>query len=413
MDLAESLRMGWRAIRGHRVRSTITTLGIIIGVGAVITFVTLGTSLQADVLSQVGGAQAQDVYVWASPGGQGGGPGGATQPAFTERDVAAIENVSGVAQVVPRGLVPTAALTYRNDTVARNQLVATTPANFAGQEFAVGRSFEQGQQEAVLNPQATRLFEENVSVGDELTVELASGESVSVTVVGIIEDSTGQGPFAGFGSQPQVYVPKDPFYQTQVASPTTGERVQVFPTLTVVAEDPQTIEATQERVRTYLRTDSDAAQLVPDNYGFSVQTNEDLLDQVRELLDTLTAFITGIAVISLVVGSLGIANVMLVSVTERTKEIGIMKAVGAQNRDVLQLFLVESATLGVLGAALGIPVGILGAWAATQYADLPLVLATEWIPIAIGVGVVVGIVAGLYPAWNAARVDPIDALRYE
>jgi putative ABC transport system permease protein len=413
MQFAESVRLSWRAIRGHRLRSIITTLGIVIGVAAVITFVTLGTSLQADVLAQVGDAQARDIYVWAGPEGEGGGPGAAAQPTFTERDVAEVGDLPGVASVVPRGLVPTAALTYRNDTVARNQLVATSPANFDGQSFAVGRPFEQGAREAVVNPQAARLFDENVSVGDRVTVELASGESVEVTVVGILEDSTGQGPFAGFGSQPQVYVPTDPFYETRVASPATGDRQRVYPTLTVTAEDPRTVEATQDRVRSYLQDESDAAALVPGGYEFAVQTNEDLLNQVRELLDTLTAFITGIAVISLVVGSLGIANVMLVSVTERTKEIGIMKAVGAQNRDVLQLFLVEATILGVLGAALGIPVGILGAWVATRYADLPLVLATEWIPIAIGVGIVVGIVAGLYPAWNAARVDPIDALRYE
>jgi len=100
-------------------------------------------------------------------------------------------------------------------------------------------------------------------------------------------------------------------------------------------------------------------------------------------------------------------------VTERTQEIGIMKAVGAQNRDVLQLFLLEAVLLGVFGAVAGVPVGILGAYAAAEYVGLSLVFPLEWFGIAVAVGLLVGVVAGLYPAWNAARTDPIDALRYE
>ena len=104
---------------------------------------------------------------------------------------------------------------------------------------------------------------------------------------------------------------------------------------------------------------------------------------------------------------------MLVSVTERTREIGIMKAVGARNREVMQLFLVESVLLGAFGALVGLPLGVAGGWVATRYAEIPLTLAPGWFAVAVGVGVFVGVVAGLYPAWRAARVDPIDALRYE
>jgi putative ABC transport system permease protein len=169
----------------------------------------------------------------------------------------------------------------------------------------------------------------------------------------------------------------------------------------------------QDRVRAYLQTDSDARDLKPENYAFRVQTIEDLVDQIRSLLDTFTAFVTGVAVISLLVGSIGIANIMLVSVTERTREIGIMKAVGAQNTDVLQLFLVEAVVLGVVGAVAGIVLGVVGAVAATAYVGLPLSFPVEWAGIAVAVGILVGAAAGLYPAWSAARTDPIDALRYE
>jgi putative ABC transport system permease protein len=123
--------------------------------------------------------------------------------------------------------------------------------------------------------------------------------------------------------------------------------------------------------------------------------------------------VTGIAVISLVVAAIGIANITLVSVTERTKEIGIMKAVGATNRDTMQLFLTESVLLGTTGAVLGVPVGLAVAWGATRFAEVGFRLAVDWMGFAVVVGIGVGIAAGLYPAWRASRVDPIDALRYE
>jgi len=134
---------------------------------------------------------------------------------------------------------------------------------------------------------------------------------------------------------------------------------------------------------------------------------------VASVIERITRFVTGVAVIGLVVGAIGIANIMLVSVTERTREIGVMKAVGARNRDVLVLFLVEAGLLGTIGAVLALPVGLVVGYAATRYAEVTFALAPTWMVTAVAVGVVVGVVAGLYPAWRAARVDPIDALRYE
>jgi putative ABC transport system permease protein len=414
MEVGESLRLSFRAIRSHKFRSALTVLGVVIGVAAVITFVTLGTSLRADVLGQVGGERAPNVYVWAGPDGQNGGPGAGAQPVFTTHDLDQLRAIPGVESVVPRGLVPTAALSAGSDTVAQRQVIATSPAYFDSGEFTEGRSFEEGRRELVLNQQAAALFDQPVGVGENVTVRLASGDSVNATVVGVLNASSGGGAFEGLGSsEPLVFVPTDPFYGTTIESPATGESQRVYPTVTVVAEDFAALPETKTEVRAYLTDESDAAWLVPDDYVFSVETDQDLVDQLEELLNTLTNFITGIAVISLVVGSIGIANIMLVSVTERTKEIGIMKAVGAQNRDVLQLFLLEAVLLGVSGAVLGIPVGIAGASLAAQYIGLDLVLPYDWFAVAVLVGVLVGVVAGIYPAWSAAKTDPIDALRYE
>ncbi|SIR53658.1 putative ABC transport system permease protein [Haladaptatus litoreus] len=411
MDAREVFRMSWRSIRGHKLRSSLTTLGVIIGVAAVIALATLGASVQASIIGDVGGEEAQQIYVWAAPEGQQGAPGAGAQPVFSERDIDRIEEIEGVESVIPRGSVPTSGLRYGNDTVARSDVVAITPAYFDGAEFESGGAFSNGENEVVLNTAAATQFDQNVTVGDSISILRANGTGVNATVVGVLNGSASRGPFEGFASQPRVYTPTDPFYETSVEI--DGENRRVYPLLTVVATGPDAVEPARDEMLRYLEDDSDAASLMPTDYGFSARTNEELLQQVQDLLNTLTGFVTGIAVISLVVGSIGIANIMLVSVTERTKEIGIMKAVGAQRRDVIQLFLVEAVMLGLLGALLGTPVGVGAAYIVAGYIDVSLTFPLEWFAIAIAVGVLVGVVAGLYPAWSAARTDPIDALRYE
>ena len=181
MDVLESLRIGLRSIRGHKLRSALTTLGIVIGVAAVITFVTLGTSVKADVVSEVGGEGANYVFVLAEPREEGGPPG-AAQPVFTERDVSQLREVEGVRAVVPSGTVPISAVTYRNTTIARSQMTASTPVLLDGATFTAGRSFRSGEREIVVNDAAVRLYPGNVSVGDELVINQRSGDAVNVTV---------------------------------------------------------------------------------------------------------------------------------------------------------------------------------------------------------------------------------------
>ena len=413
MNPIESVRLSLRAIRGHRLRSVLTTLGVAIGVAAVITFVTLGASLQADVIGEVSGDQPPLMTVSAGPGDDQPGPPGESQAVFTEHDVEQFRGVEDVAAAVPRGNVPISGLGAGGQTLGYNQLTATTPESFeyvATSGFVAGGPFEQGAREVVVNEPAARLFPGNVSVGDTVAVVRQNGSRVNATVAGVL--AAEEGPF-GNDPLPQVYVPTDPFYGTRLDAPSDDSPQRVYPTVTVVATDFGSIEAVQGDVRGYLDGDSDARTLKPESYEFRVQTVEDLVDQIRELLDTFTAFVTGVAVISLVVGSIGIANIMLVSVTERTREIGIMKAVGAQNTDVLQLFLVEAVVLGVVGSLAGIVLGVLGAFAATRYVDLAMTFPIEWAGIAVVVGILVGVAAGIYPAWNAARTDPIEALRYE
>ena len=202
MDVRESLRLAWRAIRGHKLRSTLTTLGVVIGVAAVITFVTLGASLSAAIIGDISGDQPPNVNVWAGPNqtvstGQGG-PGAGAQLVFTEHDLAALREIDGVNAVVPYGQVRTTAISFAGDSVATSGVVATTPAYLADHEFRAGGNFQSGAREAVLNPAAAEGFEQNATVGDVVTITLADGSTTNATVVGVLNSSGTTSPFEGF-----------------------------------------------------------------------------------------------------------------------------------------------------------------------------------------------------------------------
>ena len=410
MDPRETLSIAVRSLRSHKLRSALTVLGVVIGIAAVVTFVTVGASLRADIVGEIEGSSANNVYVLSTPAADEGPPD-APRPVFTEHDVSQLREIEGAVRVVPQGSVPVSALTYGNDTVGRQQVTATTPAAFDGATFLAGRAFESGTREIVVNERARTIFEGNLSVGDRLAVTQRNGEAVNVTVVGVVNATGTELPFESFVSQARFYFPTEPFYETIVESPALGVNQRAYLQVTVVA-DPSSLSATKDAVRAYL-DDSDAAQLQPAGYELSARTSGDIADSLEDLIGRLTRFVTGLAVLSLVVGAVGIANIMLVSVTERTREIGVMKAVGGRNRDVLVLFMTEAALLGVLGALIAVPVGLAGGWAATVYADIGLTVPLGWMVVAVAVGLLVGALAGLYPAWRAARVDPIDALRRE
>jgi putative ABC transport system permease protein len=241
----------------------------------------------------------------------------------------------------------------------------------------------------------------SVDVGDRVTVTSAGGTR-NLTVVGVLNGSAPLTAFEGFGPTPRIY--------TSAAA--VGEDRFLLVMLDVATA--RDVPAVRERALTYLDDDSDARSAIPANYAFRVQTAEEALGSVQSLLETMTAFVTAIALISLLVGTIGIANVMLVSVTERTREIGIMRALGAQRREILSLFLLEAVLLGLAGAVLGVIVGLGAGYAAVIWVGFEsYVFPIEWAGIAVVVGILSGVFAGLYPAYNAARTDPIDALRYE
>ncbi len=418
MNVRESVRIAWRAIRSHKLRSTLTTLGVIIGVGAVITFVTLGAGLQAGILGDISPDDQQKVYIWAGPADAGDqGPLAGAQPAFTQADAEAVSELEDVEAAYVYSPIPAQSIDDGNQTIPRQDgFVATGREYLDEDDVAEGRRFRIGEREAVINPAMANLFEENVTVGSTVNITVVGGIQVQATVVGITTDSSSRSPLEGFGPAPRIYLPNDPYFE-QLNAVGGGEEVRY---VAMIAEAPSKDEADIQRTKDaaggYLEgEESDAGQRIRGDEDLSViqRTSTELLQQLQDVLDLLQNFVVGIAGISLVVGSIGIANIMLVSVTERTREIGIMKAVGAQNRDILILFLVEAVLIGIVGAVFGTLLGIAGGFLIGEYVGIPYVFPTEWAAVAVVVGVLVGVLAGLYPAWSAARTDPIEALRYE
>ncbi|MFD1684933.1 ABC transporter permease [Halobellus litoreus] len=411
MDPRESFTIAARSIRSHKLRSTLTVLGVVIGIASVVTFATFGASVESEIVGGIADSGANNVYVLGQPAEEEGFEQ-ALQPIFTEYDLRQLAGLPGVEAVIPRGSIPANSVTHGGDTVSIQGATATTPAAVTNETLVAGRSFRSGANETVLNRAAAETtFEGNLSVGDEITVR-GSDETWNLTVVGVVNGTAGELPIGNFGPQPQFYLPADPYYQAVVESPGANARQRAYPQVTVVADPAETLAVT-ESVETYLQEQSDARQLAPQGVELVARTSGDFAEQISDVIEQITRFVTGIAVIALVVGAIGIANIMLVSVTERTREIGIMKAVGARNRDVMELFLLEATLLGAVGAFLGLPLGLVVGWAATRYAEVGFAFAPFWSALAVLVGVLVGVVAGLYPAWRAARVDPIDALRYE
>jgi putative ABC transport system permease protein len=416
MKLGESLRISWRAITGHKLRSTLTTLGIIIGIGAVIAFQVFGGGLQEDLIGDIEQEQDPVITVQTQTEGDFGVQTVATN-IYTETDIQRLENITDVEYVAPRAGLAAEEVTYRNETIRGGlgglgglfDVGATRPELFEASIFNLteGDSFS-GPNETVVNRQLVDLFDANLSVGDRLTLRL-DGTDLPFTVSGIVDDSS-TGP-----EQPRVYVPLDPYYTTTTETP-RGTEERVFPSLLVGATSFQELDRVQRAADSYIQNESDAQALLDDpedELTIAVQTVEETLDQFTDILDQITLFLGGIAAISLLVGSIGIANIMIVSVTERTREIGIMKAVGARKLDVIQLFLVEALVLGIIGSIFGVIAGFVFGFVAISWLGWPMVYPLDWAVIAVAVGIVVGIVSGLYPAWRAARVDPIEALRRE
>jgi len=415
MRFKDSIISAKATLKHGKTRSLLTMLGIVIGISSVIVLMSIGASAQDYILAQVQGLGSNLIIV--IPGGSNNGKfsspaaaQGIIVTSLVQNDVDALARDPSVSAVTEEARGQgTAAFEDNSETVTFDGI----PANFfTVRNFAVanGYPFTDDDVQAynhvavIGSALATTLF----GAGSDPVGQSILVKNVSFRVVGVLA-AKGTGAF-GIDQDDIVLVPITVAQQQMLG-------INYFSDIEVEANNNYTIAFTQARVEQILEQNHGITD--PNKDDFTIETQQDVLSLLGNITNILTLFLTAIASISLIVGGIGIMNIMLVSVIERTREIGLRKAVGATDNDILQQFLIESVALTFIGGLIGIALGGLVVGAA--YLIIAKVLAVAWtfefplsaVIIAVLVSSVTGMAFGIYPARQAARKSPIEALRYE
>lgn len=405
MNFSESFLTALAALLANKLRALLTMLGIIIGVAAVITMIAIGEGAQRSVMERIQALGSNLLFI--NPGAARGGgmvvvQFGTSQRLTNEDAEAIIERVGSVEAVVPE-FSRQAQVKYGNRNW-NTRIVGTVPEYewVRNLNAAVGRYFTRSEERAAAKvcvlgaTVAENLFQGVDPIGKTIRI---AGQSFEV--IGVLR-SVGQSGWQN--PDDQIVVPLSTAqrrifgvdYVTQITA-----RVIDQSKMDEAFVDIERVLRRQHRLRP--EQDND----------FSIRNQADIIATFQETQQTLKFLLAGIAAISLIVGGIGIMNIMIVSVTERTKEIGIRKAIGATRRDILWQFLIESVVLSVTGGVFGIGLGIVASLVVSSYGNLPSVVAPDAIILSFAFASLVGIFFGIYPAWKAANSNVIDALRYE
>ncbi|MDQ3399773.1 MAG: ABC transporter permease [Chloroflexota bacterium] len=418
MKLLDSLRSALRSLVVNKLRSALTMLGVVIGVAAVIAMVAVGNGASERVQSTV--LQLGSNLVTVTPGAQtdqGLRGAGAIAQSLTLDDMRSVsEQLAGSIQAIEA-----------EQTAGRWQIVAggtnwNAPVTGVTEQYplvrdwklAAGEFFTESDlrlnaQVAVLGATtAANLFGDGEAVGQTIQLRQAGAAGqrariISFRVIGVLE---AKGSTFGFGRDDQILVP------TTTSQRVLTGRTNAVSSIVIKAAATETMAETTEDVRAILLARHKISD--PQAADFTVTNQNDTLAALSTITTTFTLLLGSIGGISLLVGGIGIMNIMLVSVNERTREIGIRKAVGARRRDILMQFLIEAIALTGTGGILGILLG----WGITEVVkrfqpDVLVVITAGTVAVAVGVSVAIGVIFGLYPAVRAARLHPIEALRYE
>ena len=395
------LKVGVKSLLASKLRSILAMLGIIIGVGAVIAMLAIGSGAQKQVMDRFNAMGTNLLIVQPGQRGTHGVVSGLQQNLTLEDAETIAREVAGVALIAPV-VQGSAQIKYANRN-ARTTVVGTsaTYQRLRDIQLAAGRVFTEGEVErmarvAVIGPQAVKnIFGASDALGETVKVN-----GINFQVIGVTKPK-GEG---WMSPDDRVTVPYT--VAMQLLFGVTNLRQ-----IEVQAADGADLAAVQADLTRLLRRQHRIAAGADDD--FSITNMADIRESASEVTKTFKYLLGGIAAISLLVGGIGIMNIMLVTVTERTREIGIRKAIGARDVHILLQFLVESVIMSGLGGAIGLSVGAGAALLIPRFSPLKTVLDPASALMSMGVAAAVGVFFGFYPAWRASRLDPIQALRYE
>ncbi|WP_417567021.1 ABC transporter permease [Marinobacter sp.] len=402
MRALDTLGMSVQAIARNKLRSFLTTLGIIIGVASVVAMVHLGQSATRSVTEQIASIGSNLLFVM--PGSAQRGPGGVRTSAenFELADAEAISNeVDGVLVAPALNTRATVVIGNVNDTVP---IIGTTNEYFAVRNHYLdyGRGFEPSELSsgAAVCIIGKTLIEEMFLGQEPLGSNIRVGRT-ACRVIGVLEE---KGETMGQDRDKTILMPVKAVQRRLVGELDVDA-------IYVSAQVDGSTGVVQTRIESLLRQRRSASADAADD--FYVRDTQDIAQALESTTNTLTVLLGAIAAVSLLVGGIGIMNIMLVSVTERTREIGIRLAIGAQARDVLTQFLVESIALSTLGGIIGLVLGVGGTWLVTWRLDMPFVVSPAVMAVGFTFSVAIGVIFGYFPARKAAMLNPIDALRHE